>query len=365
LNKPYNPGRPFTLTSPYGDRADPNKVNSREFHAGVDYAAPAGTPIPAATSGTVVYSGTNSGFGNTVVVRNATGDYSPYAHMLDGERANVGQQIWPGDTIGQVGSTGEKAKGSHLHYSILPASARDAIENLNLPHNGGPIGIRVNQASTIDPAKYDPQPYIDESRRAAEIFSGLDNKSLPNGARPPGHPGIPFFSTFSQTLPDPATLAQPSTSPNLTPFVDRFGTWGSAPASKEPSVSGDPANFSDRFSDWAIVPGGVLGNVGAAPRVPDPGRRSDVPDGGTPGSATAVAGSAPTPVPVRRLVNLSTSIPSDTPPVAPASSLPSLGIVSGKPMPDYPMRPSIFDTDDRSSPEDNELYQRWKRWVDA
>jgi hypothetical protein len=35
-------------------------------------------------------------------------------------------------------------------------------------------------------------------------------------------------------------------------------------------------------------------------------------------------------------------------------------------MRDYPVRPSIFATaDDRPSPDDNELFQRWMRWVDA
>jgi murein DD-endopeptidase MepM/ murein hydrolase activator NlpD len=93
LKDVYNPGRPFVLKSPYGDRADPYNTNVREFHAGVDYAAPAGTPIPAATSGVVVYSGRNSRFGNVVIVRNATGDYSLYAHMQDGDRVQVGQRV--------------------------------------------------------------------------------------------------------------------------------------------------------------------------------------------------------------------------------------------------------------------------------
>jgi murein DD-endopeptidase MepM/ murein hydrolase activator NlpD len=54
-------------------RSDP--VNGKpEFHAGQDFRAPAGTPIPAATSGTVVYSGLNKGFGDVVIIRNDTGD---------------------------------------------------------------------------------------------------------------------------------------------------------------------------------------------------------------------------------------------------------------------------------------------------
>ncbi len=73
-----------------------------EFHAGSDYAAPAGTPIPSAAAGTVVYLGKNEGLGNVVVVRNLTGDYSLYAHMQDGDRVNLGQKVWHGDPIGGV-----------------------------------------------------------------------------------------------------------------------------------------------------------------------------------------------------------------------------------------------------------------------
>ncbi|WP_298254728.1 M23 family metallopeptidase [Bradyrhizobium sp.] len=282
----YDPGRPFVLKSPYGDRADPFKSNSREFHAGVDFSAPAGTPIPAATSGVVVYSGRNSGFGNTVVVRNATGDYSLYAHMQDGDRATVRQHVWPGDTIGQVGSTGERAKGSHLHYSVLPANAREAIENANLPHDGGPIGIRVNRANTIDPAEYDPQPYLDQSQQASEILSGLDGKSPLNG------------------MPAPASLT--------------------------PS-----------------------------------GQRSDVPDDVTSASVTADDQTAPADIPFRRLVNLSSPALIAAPSLAPAPSPPLLGIFSGQPMRDYPVSSSIFQTNDQSSPDDDELFQRWMRFVDG
>lgn len=51
-------------------------------------------------------------------------------------------------------------------------------------------------------------------------------------------------------------------------------------------------------------------------------------------------------------------------PIAPALP-PLIGIYSGKPMPNWPVQPSISATDDRASPDDDELYQRWRRWLDA
>lgn len=51
--------------------------------------------------------------------------------------------------------------------------------------------------------------------------------------------------------------------------------------------------------------------------------------------------------------------------LSPASPPPSLGIFSGKPMRDYPVWPSIFAADDRPAPENDELSQRWRHFLDA
>lgn len=70
---------------------------------------------------------------------------------------------------------------------------------------------------------------------------------------------------------------------------------------------------------------------------------------------------------VGRVVNLSTPS-TGAPPLAPdaqAAPQPLLGVYSGKPMPDWPVQPPIFQTKDQPSPEDNELSQRWMRWVNA
>jgi murein DD-endopeptidase MepM/ murein hydrolase activator NlpD len=89
MTNAYNPGSRFTPSSPYGPRTNP-VTGKAELHAGQDFAARAGTPIPAATSGTVVYSGLNKGFGNVVIVKNDAGGYSLYGHMQDGDQAALG-----------------------------------------------------------------------------------------------------------------------------------------------------------------------------------------------------------------------------------------------------------------------------------
>lgn len=87
-------------------------------HKGVDFAAPAGTPIRATGDGVVDFVGRQRGYGNVVVLRHH-GEYSTlYAHMR-GFRANLrkGDKVAQGSVIGFVGSTGA-ATGPHVHYEF-------------------------------------------------------------------------------------------------------------------------------------------------------------------------------------------------------------------------------------------------------
>ncbi|MBE9202439.1 peptidoglycan DD-metalloendopeptidase family protein [Synechocystis salina LEGE 06099] len=87
------------------------------MHRGIDIAAPIGTPIMAAASGEVVFSGWNSGgFGNLVKIRHGDGSVTYYAHnnrllVRRGEYVEQGQQI------AEMGSTG-RSTGPHLHFEI-------------------------------------------------------------------------------------------------------------------------------------------------------------------------------------------------------------------------------------------------------
>jgi len=87
-------------------------------HLGIDYAAPRGTPVLAAGSGTVIYAGRSRGYGNVAKVRHGDGYVTLYAHLKAfrrGIRNGVG--VKQGQVIGYVGSTG-LSTGPHLHFGL-------------------------------------------------------------------------------------------------------------------------------------------------------------------------------------------------------------------------------------------------------
>ncbi|NLK97826.1 MAG: peptidoglycan DD-metalloendopeptidase family protein [Epulopiscium sp.] len=86
------------------------------FHAGIDLAAPTGTPIYAADGGTVVEAGWHGGYGYLVRIDHGNGFETYYGHTSK-IYVTVGQKVAKGEKIAAVGSTGNST-GSHLHFEI-------------------------------------------------------------------------------------------------------------------------------------------------------------------------------------------------------------------------------------------------------
>lgn len=105
----------FRFTSPFGVRVDP-KGAGRRMHAGLDLAAPKGTPIYATADGVVTAAGPERGYGNVVRIQHDLGFETIYAHQSK-VRVKVGQRVSRGDRIGDMGTTG-RSTGVHLHYEV-------------------------------------------------------------------------------------------------------------------------------------------------------------------------------------------------------------------------------------------------------
>ncbi len=86
-------------------------------HLGIDYAAPTGTPVWAAASGTVTHRAPSGGAGNLVMIRHADGVETAYMHLSKFANIKVGQKIEAKTVIGYVGTTG-LSTGPHLHFGV-------------------------------------------------------------------------------------------------------------------------------------------------------------------------------------------------------------------------------------------------------
>jgi murein DD-endopeptidase MepM/ murein hydrolase activator NlpD len=88
------------------------------LHAGVDIAAPIGTPVYAATSGIVQRTGPATGFGLATYIRGDDGAVTVYGHV-NREFVYAGQRVTTGQVIAEVGNRGNST-GPHLHFEVHP-----------------------------------------------------------------------------------------------------------------------------------------------------------------------------------------------------------------------------------------------------
>lgn len=103
------------LTSSYGWRRNPVTGRSA-MHEGLDFAAPSGTPILAASGGVVLEAKWAPGFGNMVEIDHGDGLITRYAHASS-LLVKQGDLVERGQQVARVGSSG-RSTGPHLHFEV-------------------------------------------------------------------------------------------------------------------------------------------------------------------------------------------------------------------------------------------------------
>jgi murein DD-endopeptidase MepM/ murein hydrolase activator NlpD len=94
--------------SPYGGRA--------KMHEGLDIANRPGSQIRATADGTVIFAGSKSGYGQTLIIDHGYGLETWYAHNRS-ILVTRGQKVRRGDSIALLGNSG-RSTGPHLHYEV-------------------------------------------------------------------------------------------------------------------------------------------------------------------------------------------------------------------------------------------------------
>ena len=147
------------ITSGFSMRMHPI-LNTWKQHKGVDYGAPAGTPVRTVGDGVVDFAGWQNGYGNVVIVQHSNDRSTVYAHL---SRIDVrkGQHVDQGLCIGAVGMTGW-ATGPHLHFEVRvrgeqenPLTLAKSSETLTIPPSSMPRFMQLAQSvkSQLDTAQ--------------------------------------------------------------------------------------------------------------------------------------------------------------------------------------------------------------------
>lgn len=121
------------ISSLFGLRHDPITGEQR-FHKGIDIAAPEGSPVRAAASGTVAFSGWQEGYGNIVTLDHGNGVMTRYAHN-SANLVSKGEKVAAGQEVALVGQSGHST-GSHLHFEVLVGG--EAVDPSSMARGGGP-----------------------------------------------------------------------------------------------------------------------------------------------------------------------------------------------------------------------------------
>lgn len=127
------------VSSDFNPRRRHPILNTIRAHTGVDYAAPAGTPVRAPGDGKVIFRGRKGGYGNAIILQHPSGVTTLYGHLSGFAKATrEGRRISQGDVIGFVGATG-LATAPHLHYEYRINGRHMNPRTVRLPDATTPI----------------------------------------------------------------------------------------------------------------------------------------------------------------------------------------------------------------------------------
>ena len=122
-------------------------------HPGIDYAAPAGTPVWSVASGRVTHVGWMGGYGRLVKVRHAGGYESYYAHLSDFAKGlRVGQTVSQKQVIGYVGSSG-LSTGPHVCFRITKDGRFVNPASTRIPSGDRIVGRQRQEFETVRDAR--------------------------------------------------------------------------------------------------------------------------------------------------------------------------------------------------------------------
>lgn len=123
------------ISSYFGYR---NIFGKENFHNGIDFPVPEGTPVYSTQDGFIKSCSFLNGYGMSIIVQNYDGNQVLYAHLSETFLVNVGEQVTQGEQIATVGpkylSNGilnGLTTGPHLHFTVYNNQGR-AINPLTL-----------------------------------------------------------------------------------------------------------------------------------------------------------------------------------------------------------------------------------------
>ena len=107
------------ITSDYG----PRDLFGSDFHHGIDFGVPTGTPLKSLGSGTVVSTSYDYGGGKGIIIKYDNGYTSVYYHCRDAS-VSAGQRVSQGQVVGSSNNTGAWTTGPHLHFAMKNSSGQ-------------------------------------------------------------------------------------------------------------------------------------------------------------------------------------------------------------------------------------------------